>query len=73
MKRKVNIRVGDIVFHRALDLGKGKVRYIYRDEVVVDFKKASARCYPRTEVCESPSHFSGQRCNSCGYVNESAA
>ena len=73
MKHKVNIRVGDLVFHRTLDLGKEKVRYTYRDEVAVDFERSSARRFPRTELCKSPSHFSGERCSSCGYVNQSAA
>ncbi len=71
MSRKFNVRVGDVVYHRALDLGKGKVRYTHRNEVVVDFGKASLLRYPKTDLCKSPSHFSGEPCGACGYVKQS--
>lgn len=73
MSRKVNLRVGDTVYHSRLALGKGKVRYLYRDEVLVDFEKAAVRRYSRGEICKSPLHLAGEPCRSCGYVSQSAA
>ncbi len=73
MSRKVNLRVGDTVYHCTLDLGKGKVRYLYRDEVLVDFEKAAVRRYSRGEICKSPFHLAGEPCRSCGYVSQLVA
>jgi hypothetical protein len=73
MSRKVNLRVGDTVHHSTLDLGTGKVRYVYRDEVLVDFEKAAVRRYSRAEICKSPLHLAGESCRACGYVSQSAA
>ncbi len=73
MSRKANLRVGDTVHHSRLDLGTGKVRYLYRDEVLVDFPKAAVRRYSRAEICKSPLHLAGESCRSCGYVSQSAA
>ena len=73
MARKVNVRAGDTVYHNTLDLGKGKVRYVYHDAVLVVFEKAEARRYPKAMLCKSASHFSNGSCKSCGFVRQSAA
>jgi hypothetical protein len=36
----VKFGIGDTVDHKTLDLGRGKVRFIYRAEVLVAFDKA---------------------------------
>lgn len=73
MSHNFNIRVGDKVYHRRADLGEGKVRYTYRNEVVVDFGKASVQRCPKTDLCKSPSHLSGEPCRSCGFLKRHAA
>lgn len=50
MGGKLKLRIGDTVYHQALALGRGKVRYIYRDEVLVAFEKAPAARYPRDNL-----------------------
>ncbi len=37
MNHKVKFRIGESVYHKTLNLGPGKVRFIYRTEVLVDF------------------------------------
>jgi transcription elongation factor GreA-like protein len=73
MNGKLNLRIGDVVYHRTINLGRGKIRYIYRKELLVDFEKAFARRYPREEICKSPLHLAGDTCACCGYGNPSAA
>lgn len=73
MSRKVNVRVGDTVYHSILDLGKGKVRYAYHDEVLVAFERADVQRYPKATLCKSPLHLSNEPCKSCGFVRQPAA
>lgn len=40
MTANAKLRIGDAVYHRNLDLGPGKVRYIFRGFVTVSFEKA---------------------------------
>jgi hypothetical protein len=55
MSRKVNLRVGDTVHHSTLDLGTGKVKYLYRDEVLVDFGKAAVGDIQEQRYAKAPS------------------
>ncbi len=74
MSGKMNFRIGDVVCHRTLDLGRGKVSYLYRDEVLVNFEKVSVvQRYRMGELCKSPLHVAGGPCGSCGYAGQSAA
>ncbi len=74
MSGKMSFRVGDVVCHKMLDLGRGKVRYLYGDEVLVNFEKASVvQRYPRGALCKNPLHLAGGPCGSCGYAGQSAA
>jgi hypothetical protein len=53
MNGKLKFRIGDIVYHKTLDLGRGKVRYIYRSELLVAFENSPAGRYPREELCKA--------------------
>lgn len=56
MNGKVKFRIGDIVYHKSLDLGRGKVRYIYRSELLVAFENSPAGRYPKEELCKVEPH-----------------
>ncbi len=47
MNGKVKFRIGDTVYHKTLNLGPGKVRFIYRTEVLVDFANAVPARYAK--------------------------
>jgi hypothetical protein len=47
MNGKVKFRIGDTVYHKTLALGSGKVRFIYRSEVLVDFGNALPARYAK--------------------------
>lgn len=47
MNGKVKFRIGDTVYHKALNLGPGKVRFVYRAEVLVDFTNALPARYAK--------------------------
>ena len=47
MNGKVKFRIGDTVYHRTLNLGPGKFRFIYRTEVLVDFTNAVPARYAK--------------------------
>ncbi len=51
MQAKVKFRIGDTVYHKTLDLGRGKVRFFYRAEVLVAFEKAVPTRFPKEELC----------------------
>ncbi len=55
MNGNPKFRVGDIVYHKTQDLGRGRVRYIYRTELLVAFEKSAGR-YRKEEVCKSEPH-----------------
>lgn len=50
MNGKVKFRIGDTVYHKTLNLGAGKVRFIYRTEVLVDFTNATPARYAKEEL-----------------------
>lgn len=52
MNGKVKFRIGDTVYHKTFDLGPGKVRFLYRAEVLVAFEKALPTRYPKEELCK---------------------
>jgi hypothetical protein len=52
MQTKVKFRIGDTVYHKTFDLGPGKVRFIYRAEILVAFEKALPTRYPKEELCK---------------------
>ena len=52
MQAKVKFRIGDTVYHKTLDLGRGRVRFLYRAEVLVAFEKALPTRYPKEELCK---------------------
>ncbi len=56
MQAKVKFRIGDTVYHKTLRLGCGKVRFLYRAEVLVAFEKALPARYPKEELCKSEPH-----------------
>jgi hypothetical protein len=56
MNGKVKFRIGDIVYHKSLNLGRGKVRYIYRSELLVAFENSPAGRYPKDELCKVEPH-----------------
>ncbi len=56
MNGKVKFRVGDIVYHKNLDLGRGRVRYIYHTELLVAFENSPAGRYPKDDLCKSEPH-----------------
>ncbi len=56
MQTKVKFRIGDTVYHKALNLGPGKVRFIYRTEALVAFEKAMPTRYPKEELCKVQPH-----------------
>lgn len=56
MNVKVKFRIGDIVYHKTLELGRGRVRYIYRNELLVAFENSPAGRYPKEELCKSEPH-----------------
>jgi hypothetical protein len=53
MNGKVKFRIGDTVYHKTLDLGRGKVRFLYRVEVLVAFEKALPSRYPKEELSKA--------------------
>lgn len=52
MQTKLKFRIGDTVYHKTLDLGRGKVRFLYRTEALVAFEKALPTRYPKEELCK---------------------
>lgn len=56
MNGKVKFRIGDVVYHKTLDLGRGRVRYIYRTELLVAFENSQAGRYPKEALCKSEPH-----------------
>ena len=50
MNGKSKFRIGETVYHKTVDLGPGKVRFIYRTEVLVTFVKALPARYPKEEL-----------------------
>lgn len=56
MNGKVKFRIGDIVYHKTLELGRGRVRYIYRNELLVAFEHSRAGRYAKEELCKSEPH-----------------
>ncbi len=52
MQAKVKFRIGDTVYHKTLNLGRGKVRFLYRTEVLVAFEMALPTRYPEEELCK---------------------
>jgi transcription elongation factor GreA-like protein len=53
MSSKLKFRAGEIVYHRTLDLGAGTVRYVSRDDLIVNFEKAPVQRYKKYEICKS--------------------
>ncbi len=53
MNGKVKFRIGDTVYHKSLDLGRGKIRYIYRTELLVAFERAAAGRYAKETLCKT--------------------
>ena len=51
MNGTVKFRIGDIVYHKRVNLGRGGVRYIYRTELLVAFENSPADRYPKEELC----------------------
>jgi len=60
MNGKMKFRIGDIVYHKTMDLGRGRVRYIYRSELLVAFENSPAGRYPKEELCKSE-HFTAEQ------------
>ena len=60
MQAKVKFRIGDTVYHKTLNLGPGKVRFMYRTEVLVVFEKAQPARYPKEELCKIEPHPAAQ-------------
>lgn len=56
MNGKLKFRIGDVVYHKTQDLGRGRVRYIYRSELLVSFEKSAAGRYPKEELCKTQPH-----------------
>jgi hypothetical protein len=56
MNEKVKFRIGDTVYHKNLNLGRGRVRYIYRSELVVAFESSPVNRYPKEDICKSEPH-----------------
>ena len=56
MNGKVKFRIGDIVYHKSLNLGRGRVRYIYHTELLVAFENSAAGRYPKEDLCKSEPH-----------------
>jgi hypothetical protein len=52
----MKFRIGDTVYHKTLNLGRGKVRYIYRSELLVAFENSPAGRYPKEELCKGEPH-----------------
>ncbi len=61
MDRNVKFRIGDTVYHRSLDLGRGKIRYIYRCELLVAFERAAAGRYAKEDLCKNEPHPSADQ------------
>jgi transcription elongation factor GreA-like protein len=53
MSSKLKFRVGETVYHRTLDLGTGTVRYVSRDDLIINFEKAPVQRYKKYEICKS--------------------
>lgn len=56
MNGKVKFRIGDTVYHKSLNLGRGRVRYIYHTELLVAFESSPAGRYPKEDLCKSEPH-----------------
>jgi hypothetical protein len=56
MNGKVKFRIGDTVYHKGLDLGRGRVRYINRTELLVAFESSPVGRYPKEDICKSEPH-----------------
>ncbi|HEY6939478.1 MAG TPA: hypothetical protein VI424_20115 [Terriglobales bacterium] len=56
MNGKVKFRIGDTVYHKNLNLGRGRVRYIYHTELLVAFENSPAGRYPKEDLCKSEPH-----------------
>lgn len=56
MNGKVKFRIGDTVYHKSLNLGRGRVRYIYHTELLVAFENSPAGRYPKDDLCKSEPH-----------------
>ncbi len=54
MSGKFKLRIGDVVYHRSRDLGRGRVRYTYHEIALVDFEQAPAQRYLKNQLCKSP-------------------
>ncbi|HET7751458.1 MAG TPA: hypothetical protein VFK81_18855 [Terriglobales bacterium] len=52
----MKFRIGDIVYHKNLDLGRGRVRYIYRTELLVAFESSPAGRYSKEDLSKSEPH-----------------
>ena len=61
MNGKVKFRIGDIVYHKRVNLGRGRVRYIYRTELLVAFANSPAGRYLKEELCKVEPHASPQQ------------
>ncbi len=56
MQAKMKFRIGDTLCHKTLNLGAGKVRFLYRVEALVAFEKAVPTRCPKEELCRSEPH-----------------
>jgi hypothetical protein len=56
MDTKVKFRIGDTVYHKTYPLGAGKVRYIYRNELLVAFERSATGRYPKEDICKVEPH-----------------
>ncbi len=56
MNGKVKFRIGDTVYHKSLNLGRGRVRYIYHTGLLVAFENSPAGRYPKDDLCKSEPH-----------------
>jgi hypothetical protein len=56
MNGKVKFRIGDLVYHKSLNLGRGRVRYIYRAELLVAFESSPVGRYLKEDICKSEPH-----------------
>ena len=58
MDTRVKFRIGDTVYHKTDHLGTGKVRYIYRTELLVAFEKSASATgrYRKEDICKVEPH-----------------
>ena len=61
MNGTVKFRIVDVVYHKRVNLGRGRVRYIYRTELLVAFENSPAGRYPKEELCKVEPHASPPR------------